>query len=68
MPFLFNAPIWVYPQPIGFRKQTDDLVLLIANHLQLNPTPVQLFLFRNLTSKYNYYTGNTMDFGCFTND
>lgn len=43
----FNAPIWLYPQPIDFRKQIDGLVVLIADHLQLNPASGQLFLFRN---------------------
>lgn len=43
----FNGNIWLYPKPIDFRKQIDGLVLLIADHLQLNPTSGQLFLFRN---------------------
>ncbi len=43
----FNAPIWLYPNPIDFRKQIDGLVLLVADQLQLNPTSGQLFLFRN---------------------
>ena len=43
----FITPIWLYPQPIDFRKQIDGLVLLIADHLQLNPVSGQLFLFRN---------------------
>ena len=43
----FNAAIWLYPAPIDFRKQIDGLVMLIADHLQLNPTSGQLFLFRN---------------------
>lgn len=43
----FVTPIWLYPQPIDFRKQIDGLVLLIADHLQLNPASGQLFLFRN---------------------
>ncbi len=43
----FVTPIWLYPQPVDFRKQIDGLVLLIADHLQLNPTSGQLFLFRN---------------------
>jgi transposase len=33
--------------PIDFRKQMDGLVILIAEHLQQNPTSGQLFLFRN---------------------
>ena len=43
----FNAPIWFYPQPIDFRKQLDGLVILVADHLHLNPASGQLFLFRN---------------------
>jgi transposase len=43
----FNTAIWLYQKPIDFRKQIDGLVMLIADHLQLNPTSGQLFLFRN---------------------
>src|SRR5271156_3906337 len=43
----FNAPIWFYPQPVDFRKQTDGLVMFVADHLQMNPTSGQLFIFRN---------------------
>jgi transposase len=43
----FNASIWLYPKPIDFRRQIDGLVMLISDHLQLNPTSGQLFLFRN---------------------
>lgn len=43
----FNGGIWLYPKPIDFRKQIDGVVILIADHLQLNPTSGQLFLFRN---------------------
>lgn len=46
----FNGSIWLYPVPIDFRKQIDGIVLLIADHLQLNPTSGQLFLFRNRTA------------------
>jgi len=46
----FNAPIWFYPQPIDFRKQMDGLIILVADHLQMNPTSGQLFLFRNRTA------------------
>jgi transposase len=47
MVFPFQASIWLYPKPVDFRKQMDGLVLLVADHLQLNPTSGQLFLFRN---------------------
>jgi transposase len=43
----FSSTIWLYPQPIDFRKQIDGLVILIADHLKLNPSSGQLFLFRN---------------------
>lgn len=43
----FNTTVWFYPQPIDFRKQLNGLVMLVADHLQLNPTSGQLFLFRN---------------------
>jgi transposase len=43
----FSNSIWLYPKPIDFRKQMDSLVVLVADHLQLNPTSGQLFLFRN---------------------
>ena len=46
----FNAPIWLYPKPIDFRKQLDGLVMLVSSHLELNPTSGQLFLFRNKQS------------------
>lgn len=43
----FANTIWLYPKPIDFRKQIDGLVMLIADHLKLNPLSGQLFLFRN---------------------
>ena len=43
----FNTKIWLYPNPIDFRKQIDGIVMFIADHLQKNPTSGQLFLFRN---------------------
>ena len=46
----FNSAIWLYPSPIDFRKQIDGLVFLVADHLNLNPTSGQIFLFRNRTA------------------
>src|SRR5476649_853308 len=46
----FNSKIWLYPSPIDFRKQIDGTVMLIADHLQLDPVSGQLFLFRNRTA------------------
>ena len=48
--FMINSIIWLYPQPVDFRKQIDGLVILVADHLKLDPTSGQLFLFRNRTS------------------
>ena len=40
-------PIWFHSAPIDFRKQIDGLIMLVADHLALNPTSGQLFLFRD---------------------
>ncbi len=42
-----SAAVWLYPKPIDFRMQIDGLVMFIADHLKLNPTSGQIFLFRN---------------------
>ena len=42
-----NTKIWLHPKPIDFRKQIDGLVLMIADHLNLDPTSGQIFLFRH---------------------
>ena len=47
MIFPINASIWMYPEPIDFRKQIDSLVILVASHLELDPVSGQLFLFRD---------------------
>ena len=47
MIFPFQNRIWFYPTPVNFNKQIDGLSLLIADHLQENPTSGQLFVFRN---------------------
>jgi transposase len=51
MIFTINEPIWLHPTPIDFRKQIDGLIMLVANHLELNPTSGQLFLFRDKSGK-----------------
>lgn len=43
--------IWLYPEAVDFRRQIDGLVLLVADHLQLNPVSGQLFLFRDRRAK-----------------
>lgn len=47
----YKAPIWLYPEPVDFRKQIDGLVILIADHLSLMPTSGELFIFRNRQGK-----------------
>jgi len=57
----FAAPIWLYQQPVDFRKQMDGLIVLIASHLKQDPTSGQLFLFRNKHAnkiKLLWYDGN----------
>jgi transposase len=41
----FNTDIWLYPNPIDFRKQMDGLIMLVADHLKLNPTSDRYFYF-----------------------
>ena len=48
--FGFSNKIWLYHQPIDFRKQIDGLVVLVADQLQVDPTSGQLFVFRNRSS------------------
>jgi transposase len=48
--FMMNAIIWLHPGAIDFRKQIDGLVMLVADHLKLDPASGQLFLFRNRSS------------------
>jgi transposase len=47
MIFSFIPPIWFYLKPVDFRCQIDGLVILISDHLELNPASGQLFIFRN---------------------
>ena len=47
MYFGFSEKIWLYREPVDFRKQIDGLVHLIADELQANPASGQLFIFRN---------------------
>jgi transposase len=46
----FTAAIWLHPQPVDFRKQLDGLIMLVSDHLELNPTSGQLFIFRSRTN------------------
>lgn len=51
MELSYKTPIWLYPEPVDFRKQIDGLVILIADELSLNPTSGELFIFRNRQAK-----------------
>lgn len=42
-----NTRIWLYQEPVDFRKQIDGLILLIADRLKQDPTSNQLYIFRN---------------------
>ena len=46
----FNATIWLYCQPIDFRKQLDGLIVEIASTLKRDPASGQWFVFRNKQS------------------
>lgn len=57
----FNTTIWLYRQPIDFRKQIDGLVVLVADTLSKDPTSGQLFVFRNRAAdkiRLLYWEGN----------
>jgi len=43
----YITPIWLYPEPVDFRKQVDGLALLVADQLEKDPTTGELFIFRN---------------------
>ncbi|MBC8555595.1 MAG: IS66 family insertion sequence element accessory protein TnpB, partial [Candidatus Brocadiales bacterium] len=49
LPFT-NSKIWLYPQPIDFRKQIDGLVILLASQLDQEPNSGQVFIFRSKRS------------------
>ena len=42
-----NAKIWLYLQPIDFRKQLDGLIIEVAANLKKDPASGQWFIFRN---------------------
>ena len=43
----FNTSVWLYRQPVDFRKQIDGLTILVADTLKCDPASGQLFVFRN---------------------
>jgi transposase len=47
MQLSYMMPIWLYPEPVDFRRQIDGLAILIADQLELNPLSGQLFIFHN---------------------
>ena len=34
----FNTSIWLYRQPVDFRRQIDGLMMMVADTLQRDPT------------------------------
>ena len=42
-----NAKVWLYLQPIDFRKQLDGLIIEVAANLKKDPASGQWFIFRN---------------------
>ena len=48
--FQYKGCVWLYRQPIDFRKQSNSLVLLLADELEQNPTDGSVFVFRNKKS------------------
>lgn len=42
-----NSEIYFYRRPVDFRNQIDGLVTIISDHLKMNPTDGQIFVFRN---------------------
>ena len=51
MQLTYKTPLWLYPEPVDFRKKIDGLVTLIADQLSLGPTSGELFIFRNRQGK-----------------
>ena len=51
MQLSYKTPIWLYPEPVDFRKQVNGLVILIAGNLAASPTSGELFIFRNKSGK-----------------
>ena len=35
MQLTYRTPLWLYPEPVDFRKQIDGLVTLISDQLSL---------------------------------
>jgi transposase len=61
MQLSYKTPIWLYPEPVDFRKQIDGLAVLVADKLSLIPTSGELFIFRNRQSnkvKLLWYDGS----------
>ena len=43
----FSDKIWFYRESVDFRKQTNGLMLIVADQLNMDPTSGQAFVFRN---------------------
>jgi transposase len=47
MQLSYLMPIWLYSEPVDFRRQIDGLAILVADQLELDPLSGQLFIFHN---------------------
>jgi len=45
--FSSNDKIWLYRNPVDFRKGIDGLVYLVVDQLKRDPTSGHIFVFRN---------------------
>lgn len=65
--FTFSESIWLYPVPIDFRKQIDGIIIMVADHLNLNPASGQLFFYSAIGRRISlkYYGGIKMVFSLF---
>ncbi len=44
---IFSSKIWLYKNPIDFRKQIGGLMMIVDDLLKMEPNSEQLYVFRN---------------------
>ena len=44
---VINTAIWLYQEPVDFRKQLDSLIMLVSGKLKKDPASGNWFIFRN---------------------
>jgi transposase len=44
---VINTAIWLYQEPVDFRKQLDSLIILVSGKLKKDPASGNWFIFRN---------------------